>query len=129
MNRNKVFTLRGFTLIELLVVLAILGMLLTLVAPRYFNSVDKANEAVLKTNLHGLRDSIDKFYSDIGRYPQSLQELVDRRYIRAIPQDPITHSASSWKLIPATPEQGGGISDVKSGAQGKSKEGTDYASW
>lgn len=119
----------GFTLIELLVVLAILGMLLTIVAPRYFNSVDKASEAVLKENLYQLRDTLDKFYSDQNRYPTELTELVEKRYLRALPIDPITQSDKTWKLIKATAEQGGGIVDIKSGAAGKARDGTDYANW
>jgi general secretion pathway protein G len=119
----------GFTLIELLVVLAILGMLLTIVAPRYFNSVDKASEAVLKENLYQLRDTLDKFYADQGRYPENLDELVSKRYLRRVPTDPITQSNQTWKLIKATEAQGGGVVDVKSAATGKAKDGTSYASW
>lgn len=119
----------GFTLIELLVVLAILGMLLTIVAPRYFNSVDKASEAVLKENLYQLRDTLDKFYSDQGRYPENLEELVSKRYLRRVPTDPLTQSDKTWKLIKATEVQGGGVVDVKSGATGKAKDGSSYAGW
>ena len=120
---------RGFTLIELLVVLAILGMLLTIVAPRYFNSVDKASESVLRENLYQVRDTLDKFYADQGRYPESLEELVKKRYLRQLPTDPLTHSNQSWKLIQAPPEQGGGIFDIKSGAVGKARDGSNYVDW
>ena len=120
---------QGFTLIELLVVLAIVALLLTIVAPKYFNSVDKASEAVLKQNLHGLRDTLDKFYTDQNRYPTSLQELVAKKYIRTVPQDPITHSATSWRLIMAPEEKGGGIMDIQSGSTDKAADGSNYASW
>jgi general secretion pathway protein G len=83
---------RGFTLIELLVVLAIVSTLLMLVAPRYFQSVDAAKEAVLRDNLRTTRDTIDKFHADLGRYPDSLEEMVERKYLRALPIDPITES-------------------------------------
>ena len=119
----------GFTLIELLVVLAILGMLLTIVAPRYFNSVDKASEAVLKENLYQLRDTLDKFYGDQGHYPSDLNELVSKRYVRRVPVDPITQSDATWLVVKASAEQGGGVVDVKSGAQGHAQDGSRYASW
>ena len=81
---------RGFTLIELIVVMAIVALLASIVAPRYFRSVDNAREATLKTSLNVMRDAIDKYMADQGRYPGSLQELAQRRYLRAVPQDPVT---------------------------------------
>ncbi|MFN7836049.1 MAG: prepilin-type N-terminal cleavage/methylation domain-containing protein [Burkholderiaceae bacterium] len=120
---------RGFTLIELLIVLAILALLLSLVAPRYFNSVDRAGEAVLKENLRGLRDTLDKFYADHGRYPQSLQELADKRYIRRVPLDPLTQSTTTWIIVAAPQERGGGVADIKSGAAGTARDGSAYGSW
>jgi general secretion pathway protein G len=84
---------QGFTLIELLVVLSIIALLLTLAVPRYFNSIDVAKEAVLRENLHLVRETIDKFYADKGRYPESLDELVSEKYLRALPYDPITGSS------------------------------------
>jgi general secretion pathway protein G len=83
---------RGFTLIELLVVLSIIALLLTLAVPRYFHSIDTSKEAVLSENLHIVRETIDKFYGDKGRYPESLEELVSERYLRALPHDPVTGS-------------------------------------
>jgi general secretion pathway protein G len=86
----------GFTLIELLVVLAIVALLLSLALPRYFQSIDTAKDAVLKENLHLVRQTIDKFFADTGQYPQSLQELVEKKYLRALPVDPITERTDSW---------------------------------
>lgn len=119
---------RGFTLIELLVVLAVLAVLVSLVAPRYVERVDDAREAVLRHNLLGLRTSIDQFYRDKGRYPATLQELVTERYIRAVPQDPITQRADSWKVVPPSSGQQA-VFDVRSGAAGQGSNGVDYAAW
>ncbi|UNK49987.1 type II secretion system GspH family protein [Lysobacter sp. S4-A87] len=121
-------TRRGFTLIELLVVLAIMGALLTLVVPRYFEQADRARETVLRENLTVLRVSIDRFHGDSGRYPQTLEELVERRYLREVPMDTLTGSRTTWTLV-APADGGAGIYDVRSGARGKAKDGTDYSSW
>lgn len=120
---------RGFTLIELLVVLAIIATLLSLAAPRYTGSVDKAKESVLKENLASLREAIDKHYGDTGKYPATLDELVTKRYLRRMPVDPITDSATSWAVLPPADPQKGTVFDVKSGAPGKSRDGSSYASW
>ena len=117
----------GFTLIELLVVLAIMASLLTLVVPRYFQQTDRAQETVLKHNLVAVRDGIDKFYADTGRYPATLDDMVDRKYLREVPLDPITGSRSSWKIIP--PENGTGVYDIKSGSDATAKDGSAYNSW
>jgi general secretion pathway protein G len=117
---------RGFTLIELLAVLATVGLLLGIVVPRYLRHVDQAREVTLKHNLTGVRDSIDKFYADRGRYPSDLQELVQANYLRALPLDPVTNRVDSWKVQMA-PE--GGVRDIHSGAQGNSYDGTPYATW
>jgi type II secretion system protein G len=84
---------RGFTLIELLVVLAIVGALVGLAVPRYLHRVDLAKETVLRSDLAAMRDAVDKFFGDTGRYPTNLEELVARRYLRKIPPDPITERA------------------------------------
>lgn len=120
---------RGFTLIELLVVLAIIATLLSLAVPRYTGSVDKAKESVLKENLSTLREAIDKHYGDTGKYPATLDDLVTKRYLRRIPVDPITDSATSWVVLPPADPQKGAVFDVKSGAPGKSRDGTAYSSW
>ncbi len=118
---------RGFTLIELLVVLAIMASLLTLVVPRYFQQTDRAQETVLKHNLVAVRDGIDKFFADTGRYPANLDELVTKKYLRELPLDPITGKRDSWIIV--APETGSGVYDLKSGAEGTSKDGTPFSSW
>ena len=119
----------GFTLIELLVVLAIVATLLMLVAPRYFHKVDATKEAVLRDNLRSVRDVIDKFYGDNGRYPETLEELVEKKYLRALPVDPITESAATWQLVPVPDGYKGTVYDVHSGAQGTDRDGKKYADW
>ena len=118
---------RGFTLIELLVVMAILATLLTLAVPRYFHSLDRAKEVALKQTLAATRDAIDKFYGDNGRYPDNLQELVGRRYLRGMPLDPLTESDQTWTILPS-PDQlaKGEVYDLKSGAPGNAADGRPY---
>lgn len=117
----------GFTLIELLVVLTIIGMLLTLAVPRYFHSVDKSKETILRENLTIMRDSIDKYYSDHNKYPDTLDDLVNKKYLRAIPPDPITQSTSTWVIVEPEDPDVGVVFDVKSGASGNDLEGIPYA--
>jgi general secretion pathway protein G len=119
----------GFTLIELLVVLAIVSTLLLLVAPRYFQRVDVAQEAVLRDNLRALRQVLDNFQGDHGRFPESLQELVDTRYLRALPVDPLTGSTETWTLLPPPDGLEGSVYDLRSGAAGSAKDGSLYADW
>ena len=118
----------GFTLIELMVVLAIIALLSTIVAPRYFRSVQHAREVTLRTDLNVMRDAIDKFLADQGRYPKSLTELQERRYIRDIPEDPITDRRDSWLMLPPPPDSTlhDGMADVRSGAAGTAQDGTPY---
>ncbi|RFO98332.1 type II secretion system protein G [Rhodoferax lacus] len=118
----------GFTLIELLVVMAVLAILASLVAPRYLDRVDTARETVLKHNLVGLRSAIDQFYRDQSRYPETLNELVERRYIREVPKDPVTGRADTWLVLPPK-DAAKGVFDVHSGATGRARDGSDYAQW
>lgn len=120
---------RGFTLVELLIVMAILALLLSLAAPRYFDSLDRAKEASLRTNLRVLRESIDKYRGDTGRFPESLQQLVEGRYLRAIPADPLTDSATTWVLLPHPDGSTPGAYDVRSGAAGASRDGSAFQTW
>jgi general secretion pathway protein G len=124
--KNRV---KGFTLIELLVVLAIVATLLTLVAPRYFGQLETSKEVVLKDNLRSTREVIDKFYGDIGRYPDSLDELVEKKYLRSLPFDPVTDSTTTWQIINVPAGYKGNVFDLKSGAVGTSRQGQTYAQW
>ena len=119
----------GFTLIEMLVVMAIVALLLTIALPRYFGSLDKSKDIALQENLKVLRITLDRFYADKGRYPDTLDELVEQKYLRAVPIDPITESARTWILIPAKDADTKGIADIKSGAAGIAKEGRAYESF
>jgi general secretion pathway protein G len=119
----------GFTLIELLVVMAVIALLLTLAVPRYLGSVDKSKEAVLKEDLAQLRDAIDKHYGDHGRYPDTLDDLVSKKYLRRIPVDPITENAASWVAVPPEDAQKGGVYDVRSGSVERARDGTAYRDW
>ncbi|MDE2388420.1 MAG: prepilin-type N-terminal cleavage/methylation domain-containing protein [Betaproteobacteria bacterium] len=119
----------GFTLIELLVVMAIIATLLSIVAPKYFNSIDKAKESVLRQDLGVMRNAIDQFYSDFGKYPIDLAELVDKRYMRSIPKDPFTESDKTWIEIPPKNETESGVYDVQSGYTGRALDGSYYQEW
>lgn len=119
----------GFTLIELLVAMTIIALLLSVVTPRYFRSVSKAEEAVLKQDLALMRETLDKFHADTGKYPDTLEDLIGNKYLRKIPVDPITQSNSTWILIPPASSEKGAIFDIKSGAPGNGKDGTAYADW
>ena len=119
----------GFTLIELLVVMAILATLLSIAAPRYFEAVDRAKEAALKTDLRVLREAIDKHRGDTGRLPESLQELVASRYLRGIPLDPVADDATGWVVVPHPDGLTAGVWDVRSGAGGQAKDGTSFDRW
>jgi general secretion pathway protein G len=120
---------QGFTLIELIVVMTIISLLLTLAAPRYFRSIDKSKETVLKANLFATRDALDKFHADTGKYPAQLAELVEKRYLRTLPWDPITESSDSWVLVPPADGQEGGVYNITSGAEGAGADGVPYAEW
>jgi general secretion pathway protein G len=119
----------GFTLIELLVVLAIIASLLTIAVPSYFASLENSRETALRQSLSVMRSAIDHYYGDVGKYPDSLQDLVAKRYLRNVPSDPITGVADHW-VVEAPGDAGkGGVRDVKSGAPGNGRDGTPYASW
>ena len=130
---------RGFTLVELIIVIALLGILATIVIPNMRQTPLRAREAVLKTDLHTFRDVIDQFFADRGYYPEDLEELVSKGYLRTIPKDPITNSSTSWVLIYAdeagqedtdlTGQGRSGIYDVRSGAAGVGQNGTSYYDW
>lgn len=122
---------RGFTLIELVVVMAIVALLAALVAPRYLRSVDVARERALQVSLATMRDAIDQFAADRGRYPQALDELVGAHYLRRVPEDPLTGRTDSWVALAPPPDTPlpGQVYDVRSGAAGRGGDGRLYADW
>jgi general secretion pathway protein G len=119
----------GFTLIELLVVLAIVALLLTLAVPRYFPTIDKTRETILLDNLRNTRATIDQFYGDTGRYPDSLEQLVEKKYLREVPVDPITESSTTWIIVPPEDGNAGAVYSIKSGAPGNDRSGKPYLDW
>jgi general secretion pathway protein G len=119
----------GFTLIELMVVMAVLALLLTLAVPRYFHSVERSREAVLRENLNVMREAIDKYHADTGRYPAELRELVERKYLRRVPVDPLTDRDDTWIVVAPPTEVEGSVYDVRSGAEGRGADGTAYLDW
>jgi general secretion pathway protein G len=120
---------RGFTLIELMVVMTVIALLISIAVPRYFHSIEQAKEATLKQSLSVMRVAIDKFYGDNDRYPASISELVTKKYIRAVPVDPITESTETWVTQSPSLDATGAVFDIKSGATGTAKDGTAYAEW
>ena len=120
---------KGFTLIELMVVMAIIATLMTIALPRYFGSLEASKETTLRQSLSAMREALDHYYGDTGRYPDSLQQLVEQRYLRNPPLDPISESRDLWVLVP--PPQGvtGGVADIKSGASGRARDGSLYSEW
>lgn len=121
---------RGFTLLELLFVLVIVALLAGVVGPMLINSISHAREAALKEDLHVLRKAIDDYYADNGKYPDELDVLADKRYLRGIPADPVTERSDTWVTVRADNGRGtGGIIDVHSGSQLAASDGTFYRDW
>ena len=131
---SRVRRFAGFTLIELMVVMSLIVLLASIGLAVYANSVIRAKESVLKEDLFRMRDGIDQYYADKGKYPGSLQDLVSDKYLRAIPADPFTNSADTWREIPSEPDPTNptaqpGVYDVRSGSDQKALDGTNYADW
>ena len=125
---------RGFSLLELMIVLTIIAILAAVAVPMYQATVLRAREAVLKENLHSLRSVIDQYTVDKKSAPQALEDLVSAGYLRDIPEDPLTASASTWQIeygsTAMVPDQlDTGIVDVRSGSPSLSTEGTPYSEW
>jgi general secretion pathway protein G len=121
----------GFTLIELIVVMAIVALLASIAAPRYFGSLERARENTLRSSLNVMRDAIDQYTSDQGRYPDSLDQLVKARYLRELPEDPLTNRRDTWMALAPAPDAAleGTLADVRSGAAGRASDGRLYADW
>lgn len=122
----------GFTLMELLIVLVLIGILASLAAPVVTGSIQTARESVLKESLHNMRKAIDDYYADTGNYPDALEVLVQKRYLRKLPLDPVTDRKDSWILVREEREgqsAGGGIMDVRSGAEGNGGDGKPFREW
>ncbi len=129
-NRRR----RGFTLIEIMIVMAIITIIISIAVPMYQKALVRSKESVLKNNLFTLRTVIDEYTYDKQKGPQSLQDLVSEGYLRAVPVDPITKTAESWRIImedalTAVNQTDPGIFDVRSGSDAKSMEGTLYSEW
>lgn len=122
---------RGFTLIELIVVMAIVALLVSIAAPRYFASLDRARENTLRSSLAVMRSAIDQFAADRGRYPETLDELVGAHYLRSVPEDPLTGRRDGWVLVepPADAALPGRVGDVRSGSAERARDGALYADW
>ncbi len=119
----------GFTLIELLVVMSIVAILLTIAVPRYFSGVDQSREVVLRQNLITVREAIDKFHADTGAFPESIEALVEKRYLKSLPLDPITESSGTWLIVAPEPPHRGRVFDIRSGAPGTAQDGSEYRTW
>ena len=119
----------GFTLIELLVVMTIIGVLLTIAVPRYFRTVERSKETVLRRDLSVLRESIDRYYGDLGQFPDALAALVDKHYIRNVPIDPFTKSAATWLIVESDDPDHPGVRDIHSGSPDNGADGSPFVSW
>ena len=124
----------GFTLVELMIVMAIIGVLAVIAVPSYLSAIKHAREAVLKEDLHTLRAAIDSYTMDKQKAPQSLDDLVQEGYLKVIPEDPMTHSTSSWvtdtsDAMHSLDETDSGVDDVHSGSDEAGSDGQPYNTW
>jgi len=125
---------RGFTLIEMIIVISIIAILVAIAVPIYTQHLRRAKEAVLKEDLYSMRSSIDQYTQDKNKAPQQLDDLVTAGYLHAIPKDPFTNSSDTWQVVSedivlALDQSQPGITDVHSGSDQISSEGTAYNTW
>ena len=125
---------RGFTVIELMIVIAIIAILAGIAVPLYQQSLIRARESVLREDLYTMRNAIDQYTLDKQKAPQTLQDLVDAGYLKALPKDPFTDSTSTWvpdmeDTLRSLDQQEPGIADVHSGSDKTSPDGTAYNTW
>ncbi|MFJ3487510.1 type II secretion system protein [Pseudomonas sp. NPDC090202] len=119
----------GFTLIELLVVMAIIATLMTIAVPRYFSSLENSRETALKQSLSVMREALDHYYGDTGKYPDSLEDMVTQRYLRSLPEDPITGRNDMWQIVAPPEGVQGSVADIKSGSTGRARDGSLFGQW
>lgn len=127
-NGNAMKPVRGFTFVELMVVMAIVAMLISIALPRYFEGLQRAREAVLMEDLNVMRKAIDHYHADKNAYPANLQALVSERYLKFIPEDPITNSNETWQIV-LPPDNANQVYDIHSGSSETASNGTLYNAW
>nr|WP_314584447.1 type II secretion system protein [uncultured Pseudomonas sp.] len=120
---------KAFTLIELLVVMAIIATLMTIAVPRYFSSLENSRETALRQSLSVMREALDHYYGDTGHYPESLDDMVTHRYLRSLPQDPITGRSDMWVIVPPPEGVQGSVADIKSRSTGRARDGSLFGQW